>query len=371
VRALVLSTDAVDPAHRGKLRAMQGMGCNIVLAVPADWPPGAPAAPDWGNDAGIRVAPVAVKGGADPSSLRWKGGGLFRLLTEIRPDIVHVDGEPWWPLTVRALRVAEKLGIPGVLHAGTSVPIQLGFLERLRRRRSLRAARGLMGINRLALGALTRDRPDAPTAIVPRHGVASLSLGRPRQPRADFTIGFIGRLVPERGLDVLIRAAARLRGTWALTVVGTGPAQPELEALAERVGIGSRVRWMGGMPRNWLESVWPALDCVVLPARTTAQWVEPVGQALLDAMAQGLPVIGSDSGVLPEIIGDAGIVVPEDDPDTLGLALERLQRMPDKQARLGSSGRKRVLTEFVDDAVARKTLAFWRSVAAREGAPTP
>ena len=350
---------------------MQGMGCSIVLVVPADWPPGAPAAPDWGNDGGIRVAPVAVTGGAEPASLRWRGGGLFRLLTEIRPDIVHVDGEPWWPLTVRSLRLAEKLGIPGVLHAGTSVPVQLGVLERLRRRRSIRAAQGLMGINRLALGALTRDRPDVPSAIVPRHGVSSQSLGRPRQPRADFTIGFIGRLVPERGLDVLIRAAARLRGDWALTVVGTGPAQPELEALAERVGIGSRVRWLGGMPRNWLESVWPALDCVVLPARTTAQWVEPVGQALLDAMAQGLPVIGSDSGVLPEIIGDAGVVVPEDDPDTLGLALERLQRMPDEQARLGASGRKRVLTEFVDDAVARKTLAFWRSVTAREIAPTP
>jgi glycosyltransferase involved in cell wall biosynthesis len=167
--------------------------------------------------------------------------------------------------------------------------------------------------------------------------------------------------VPERGLDLLIRATARLRGDWSLTVVGTGPMQQELESLAEKVGIGSRVRWLGGMPRHWLDSVWPKLDCVVLPARTTPRWVEPVGQALLDAMAQGLPVIGTESGVLPEIIGDAGIVVGEDDPDVLGLALERLQTMPDEQARLGAAGRRRVMAEYVDDAIARKTLAFWRN----------
>ena len=156
-------------------------------------------------------------------------------------------------------------------------------------------------------------------------------------------------------------------------MVGTGPAQQELEALAEKVGIGSRVRWLGGMPRHWLESVWPTLDCVVLPARTTTRWVEPVGQALLDAMAQGLPVVGTDSGVLPEIIGDAGIVVQEDDPDVLGLALERLQKMPDEQARLGAAGRRRVMAEYVDDAIARKTLTFWRqaSGSAAVGATPP
>jgi len=66
--------------------------------------------------------------------------------------------------------------------------------------------------------------------------------------------------------------------------------------------------------------------------------------------------------VLPEIIGDAGIVVGEDDPDVLGLALERLQTMPDEQARLGAAGRRRVMAEYVDDAIARKMLAFWREV---------
>ncbi len=310
------------------------------------------------------MAPIQVRGGDDPATLRWRGGGLGRLLTEFRPDIIQVEGEPWWPITTRALRLAEKLKIPAVLAASTSVPVPLGFAERLRRSRShpSRPAASSASIASRSTSC-SASVPPFPTPSFPLHGVSVPVQGRPRAPRPGFDIGFIGRLVPERGLDLLIRATARLRGDWSLTVVGTGPEQQELEALAEKVGIGSRVRWLGGMPRHWLESVWPTLDCVVLPARTTQRWVEPVGQALLDAMAQGLPVVGTESGVLPEIIGDAGIVVGEDDPDVLGLALERLQTMPDEQARLGAAGRRRVMAEYVDDAIARKTLAFWREVA--------
>jgi glycosyltransferase involved in cell wall biosynthesis len=62
-------------------------------------------------------------------------------------------------------------------------------------------------------------------------------------------IGFLGRLDEEKGLDVLLRACVRLYGPWTLTVAGTGPEQETLEALAERLGIASRVTWLGGIPR--------------------------------------------------------------------------------------------------------------------------
>lgn len=372
MRALVISTDAVDPSLRGKLHALVGMGCAVTLAVPANWPPGGPTL-EWGTDGGIKVAPIPVRGGEDPASLHWRGSSLSRLLTEFRPDIVQVEGEPWWFLVARAVRLASRLRIPAIILGSSSVAPVLGVRQRWRRARVMRAVKGIAGINRLAADQLAEFAPSVPRTVLPLHGVNVPVQGRPRGARGGFDIGFIGRLVPERGADLLIRAATRLRGDWTLTMVGTGPEQQALEALAEKVGIGSRVRWMGGMPRHWLESVWPTLDCVVLPARTTQRWVEPVGQALLDAMAQGLPVIATDSGVLPEVVADAGIVVEQDDPDVLGLALERLQTMPDEQARLGAAGRRRVMAEYVDDAVARKTLAFWRQVvgaAAPAGAPS-
>jgi glycosyltransferase involved in cell wall biosynthesis len=329
------------------------MGCSLALLVPIG------AGVD-GTEGGLRVVPVPVKG--EPHAASWSEEPMRRLLTEFRPDVLQVEAEPWWPVARQALRLAQKVHVPAVLHATTSVAPALGLRERLRRNGALRLARGLAAPNRLALDLLHRQRSDLPAAVIPRHGIVIPTQGRPRAPRPGFVIGFVGRLVPERGLDVLLRACAQLRGDWKLAVVGTGPDQEELEGLAQRLGIGSRVTWQGGLPRQWLETFWPTVDCVVMPSRTTQRWVESAGQSVLDAMAQGLPVIGSESGVLPEIIGDAGITVPEDDPDRLALALQRLQAMPDEQARLGSAGRRRVMAEYVDDALARKTLALWTAV---------
>jgi glycosyltransferase involved in cell wall biosynthesis len=338
------------------------MGCTLALLLPAaDSADGTPLA--YGAEGGVRLVPIPVNG--DPQATRWSSAALRRFLTEFRPEVLQVEAEPWWPVAQQALQLAAKVHVPAVLHVSTSVLPGLSLRERLRRARASRLAKGFAASNRLALTLAAKGRDELPSAIFPRQGIVVPTLGRPRAPRPGFTIGFVGRLVPERGLDVLLRACAQLRGDWKLVVVGTGPAQEELEQLAERLGIGARVTWQGGIPRGWLDTFWPTVDCVVLPARTTPRWVESVGQSLLDAMAQGLPVIGSESGVLPEIIGDAGITVPEDDPDRLALSLQRLQAMPDEAASLGTAGRRRVMSEFVDDAIARKTLAYWRTVTAR------
>jgi glycosyltransferase involved in cell wall biosynthesis len=359
LRAAVLSHDAFTPLARGRFRALLGMGCSVSLLLPASATEGETLA--YGADGGIRLVPIPVRG--DPLAARWADEPIRRFLSEVRPEILQVEAEPWWPVARQALKAAARLHVPAVLHVDASLPPTLSFAERFRRGRALSLARGFAASNRLALGLVAEGEP-LPSAVFPRQGlVVPPSLGRPRAPRPGFEIGFVGRLVPERGLDVLLRACAQLRGEWRLTVVGTGPAQEELEQLAEKLGIGARVTWKGGLPRHWLDTFWPTIDCVVLPARTTPKWVESAGQAALDAMAQGLPVIGTESGVLPEIIGEAGITVPEDDPDRLALALQRLQAMPDEQARLGSLGRRRVMAEFADEAVARKTLAFWRWVA--------
>jgi len=334
------------------------MGCTLALLLPAAAADGATLA--YGAEGGVRLVPIPVNG--DPTESRWSSAALRRLLTEFRPDVLQVEAEPWWPVAQQALALAGRVHVPAVLHVSTSVAPGLSLRERWRRGRAIRLAKGFAASNRLALQLVAKGREDAPVAVFPRQGIVVPTLGRPRAPRPGFTIGFVGRLVPERGLDVLLRACAQLRGDWKLVVVGTGPSQEELEALAERLGVGARVVWQGGIPRGWLDTFWPTVDCVVLPARTTPRWVESVGQSLLDAMAQGLPVVGSDSGVLPEIIGDAGVTVPEDDPDRLALALQRLQAMPDEAASLGTAGRRRVMSEFVDDAIARKTLAYWRAV---------
>jgi glycosyltransferase involved in cell wall biosynthesis len=150
-------------------------------------------------------------------------------------------------------------------------------------------------------------------------------------------------------------------------VIGTGPSQEELEALAERLGISARVSWLGPLPREAVDGVWPSLDCVVFPARTTPRWVAGSAQGALHAMANGVAVVGTDSGALPEIIGEAGRVVPEEDVVALSEALQELQANRGESERLGALARRRVMEEFSDSAVAAKTLSFWREVSSASG----
>lgn len=363
MRAIIASHTYIDPATRGKLRALTGLGVTLSVAVPARWSPSARGpllSASWGNDGGIRIIPIPVAGDRG-ESVTWKASDLHRLFADFRPDIIQVEAEPWTPLAATATGRAARLGIPTTLFGWESVSRGYGFMERWRRTRTLGRTRAVIGGNRLAADLLSRERPGVPVAVIPQVGLTPpLEVVRPDH--TELAIGFVGRLIPEKGLDSLFRACVKLLGRWRLTVVGSGPAQESLEQLAERLGIASRVTWRGPVPAGELHHLWRELDCLVVPSRTTPQWVETFHPALVEAMGHGVTVVGTDSGALPELIDTAGLVVPEDDVGALTAALQHLSDAPRDRARLGREARLRVMAEFVDDAVARRTLEFWERV---------
>jgi glycosyltransferase involved in cell wall biosynthesis len=227
---------------------------------------------------------------------------------------------------------------------------------------TLHGAAGVIGGNRLAERLLAEDAPQTRSTVLPRDGLAPVApVERDGEPPG-LSIGFIGRLVPERGGETLIRACGQLRGRWTLTVVGTGPEQEALELIAERRGLAGRIRWMGGLPRAALEPLWKELDCLVMPAYDTPTWVARSSPALLDAMARGIAPVVTPAGALPELVGDAGIVVP--DEDALALALQELVAEPARARELGRRARQRILDEFTDAAVGQRTVEFWNGVLA-------
>jgi glycosyltransferase involved in cell wall biosynthesis len=364
VRAVIVSHLYADPANRAKLRSLAGLGVSLAVAVPDRWAAndGRSHGTAWGDDAGVRVIPVSVRGQvAEPTRLRWNPKTLRRLLTDYRPDLLHIEEEPWTQPAAVLLRLARGLGIPSILSTAESLPGGHTLRQRFRRERNLRLARGIIGANRLALALATKRRPTVPHVILPQIGVTPPS-ALPRVAHSGLAIGFVGRLVPERGLDLLFRACVGLAGKWTLTVIGTGPSQEELESLSERLGISARVSWLGPLPRPAVDEIWPRLDCVVFPARTTPRWVASASRGALHAMANGVAVIGSDSGALPEIIGDTGRIVPEEDVPALAATLQELHADRSQCEQLGAAGRRRIMEEFSDAAVAGKTLDFWRSV---------
>jgi glycosyltransferase involved in cell wall biosynthesis len=356
LRALLLSQVYADPAARGKLKALAGRGVAVAAAVPDRWtPPGLQTqqATTWGDDGGVRTVPVPVRGP------QWNAGALRRLLADFRPDVLQVEEEPWTAPAATAARVARKMRVPYVVLARESIQVAHGLRAGYRRSRVLAAAAGLIGVNERAVRLATRGHPALLNRVVPQLGVP-LPLAPQRPTDGGLTIGFFGRLVPEKGLDLLFRACVKLLGRWSIIVVGTGPAQEELEGLAERLGIAGRVTWLGALPRDRVFEVWPRLDCVALPSRTAPHWVEVTPRAALEGMAHGLPIVASASGALPELVGAGGTIVPEEDVAALTAALQRFHDEPGERARLGAAGRRRIMDDYTDSAIAEKTLAFWR-----------
>jgi len=358
VRVVVVSRAYADPAQRGKLRALAGLGCTLAAAVPASWRPHPEARQQeaaFGDDAGVRIYPVPVDGA------RWDRRTLTRLLSEFRPDLVQLEEEPWSPVAGVVSSAASRYGFRLVAFSAQSIPRPLPLIARFRRARTVRTAAAAIGANQLAATLLAGGRPGLQRAVIPQVGV--LPPLSPRQdPGTGFAIGFVGRLVPERGLDVLLRSCVRLRDFWTVHVVGTGPSQEELESLAQRLGMAARVTWHGALSRAALEPVWGSLDCLVQPARTTPTWVEARGRTALEAMAHGIPVIGSRSGALPELLEGVGRTVPEDDVDALAATLQEWLDDPVERRRLGAESRRRVLAEFTDESVAARTVKLWRQV---------
>jgi glycosyltransferase involved in cell wall biosynthesis len=147
-------------------------------------------------------------------------------------------------------------------------------------------------------------------------------------------------------------------------VAGSGPAQHSLEELAERLGIAARVTWLGAIRPELLAPRWAGFDAVVVSPRSTPEWVESTGATALEAMARGVAVVATRSGILPELVGDAGALVGEEDAEELAASIQALIDEPGRRDAVAQAGRRRVLAEFTDEAVARRTAEFWAEVRA-------
>src|SRR5262249_12965257 len=134
-------------------------------------------------------------------------------------------------------------------------------------------------------------------------------------------VGFIGRVVPEKGVDVLVDALATM--DTRLLVVGDGVARADLETRTASWPRG-KVTFVGAALDSSVPDFLACIDVLVLPSRTTPTWAEQFGHVLIEAMAAGVPVIGSSSGAIPEVIGEAGLLFPENDARALRVQLTTL-----------------------------------------------
>lgn len=173
-------------------------------------------------------------------------------------------------------------------------------------------------------------------------------------------LGTIGRLHPQKGVDVLLRALSALPREFPdlkTLIVGEGPARPELERLAAQLGVSQKVIFTG--LRRDIPDILAALDLLVLPSR----W-EGMPNVVLEAMAAGTPVVATAVGAVPELVidGETGLLVPPEDPAALAQCLRRLLSDAPLRARLAAAGRARVEKEFSLEKMLQRTQELYEYV---------
>jgi glycosyltransferase involved in cell wall biosynthesis len=300
---------------------------------------------------------------------------LPKILDRVRPHLVHIDEEPYNFATYHAMRAARRVRAKSLFFTWQNLLRRYPPPFRWTESYVLRHADYAIAGNAEAVDILRAKEYRGSLCVVPQFGVDpnifqpsnSPTTQPPNHPTTQLLhIGYIGRLVKQKGVDVLLRAVAGMKGDWELRLLGSGPAKANLQSLARELGIQARVHFDAPRPSAEMPTYLQQLDVVVLPSQTRPNWKEQFGRVLIEAMACEVPVIGSTCGEIPNVIGDAGLVFPENDADALRTHIVALQHDPARRIELGKRGRARVLAHFTQARVAAETYAAYCDVVGKQ-----
>ncbi len=374
MRVVMVSKALIVGSYQRKLEELARLDdIELTVIVPSGWREGRAITPlHRAHTAGYRLieAPLAFNGQYHLHFYPTLG----RLLRSLRPDVLHMDEEPYNLATWLALRQGRTIGSRSLFFTWQNLIRRYPWPFRGFEIANYRMAAYAIAGNPTAETVLRAKGYTGKLAIIPQFGVdpdlfepaaaqvppaAPVAAGRP------FVIGYAGRLVPEKGVDVLLRACALLpQSNWTLHLLGKGPAQEHLAALAGQLGMTDRVFFLGHRPSTQTAEIYRTFDVLVLPSVSLPNWVEQFGRVLIEAMACGVPVVGSVSGEIPWVIGDAGVIFPEGDADALSRALAGLAGDASRRAELARAGRQRVLAHFTQAHIASATAQVYRAMIA-------
>lgn len=371
LRLAVISHSAILEVNRALYAALAAAHpeLELLLIVPESWPTSlAAGSPHTAvNQGHVHALPVHLPG---RPHLHWYGPALAQTLREFRPNVLLVHEEYYSLAAAQAARLARRLGARLLLYTNQNLlrayPPPFSWI----RSHVLRQAHCMFALTEQCADVLRAAGYRGPIDLLPY----PFALPDCSPPHPDLVgrlglrspvVGYIGRLEPQKGLLDLLEAAAILRSrgqSFSLLFVGEGSLRPAIEAFArERLAPGQALL-TGYVPHDRVAPYFQALDVFVLPSRSTPTWTEQFGRVLLESWGYGVPVVGSDSGHIPQLLRETGggLVFREGDAadlaDKLGQLLDDLA-----QAReLGARAREIVKRQYSLERVAEK---LWEAIA--------
>ena len=292
-------------------------------------------------------------------------GPIIAALRRHRPHLIDLGHEPYSVACAEVLTLCSWFApqAPIVMHVNQNIfhryPPPFNWLEQRAFKRVSAAY-----VCSLTVSEVLRAKGfDKPTPLIP-YGVnlkdfcprTEVWNGAARKP----TIGFVGRMLPGKGLPVLGEALAKLKAEdWQILLVGEGPERETFERQLAQNGLLDRARFTGAVSYDLVSGFFDQMDVMVIPTQTTKRIREQFGRVIVEAMASGVPVIGSTCGAIPEVIGDAGLIFPEGDADALAGAIRRTLADKELRERMKRAGLARV-QQYSWESVAKKMYELYR-----------
>ncbi|MGD1903707.1 MAG: hormogonium polysaccharide biosynthesis glycosyltransferase HpsO [Geitlerinemataceae cyanobacterium] len=389
MKILVASHTYIVDLNRDKFRELAQLAPDIevTVVVPERWQPGGVQKKtivseplDEGN---FHIVPVPNFSQNQQGLLTFKWG-IVSLLRRFKPDIIHVEQGAKGLAYAQLITLNKLLGLKAknTFFTWWNIPYTLKWPVSWLEAYNLGNTHGAIPGNKDGADIL-RDRGyKGPIEILPQLGVNE-TLFRPQEQtelRAkygiaadEFTIGFIGRFVEEKGLLTLARALEGMADRrWKCVLLGRGPLREQLETWVADRGWRDRVLFVESVPHDEVYRYINLLDTMVLPSETTYKlktlssvgWKEQFGHVLIEAMACKVPLVGSDSGEIPYVIDEAGLTFPEGDADKLRQCLLRYLDDPDFARERAELGYTRAMEKYTNRAIAQQQLDFYRQVLA-------
>ncbi len=362
MKLMIVSHACVTPINQNFYAQVGELtGWDVSLVIPAVWT----------TEYEANVEPTRWEGFAGPiyKVPVWKPGNIplhvykdtmLGVLRKATPNAIYVHHEPYGLATFQ-IYLANRLAgnCPAGFYAAQNIvkryPPPFRWFERYVFSRSSFAFPVASG----ALDVLRQKGYRGEAEVLPLPVDPSIYYRRPEwaaSKRAElglavdeFVIGYLGRLVEEKGLCSLLRAAALLKeGRWRCLLVGSGPLESHLRTLAAELGIADRLIFAGYVPREEAPGWFSLFDLFVLPSETRPNWKEQFGRVIVEANACGTAVLGTQSGEIGNVLRTTGggVTVPEANTKALAEALLFLMENPAQRRKLAKTGEEAAVREY-------------------------
>jgi len=387
MKILVASHTYIVDLNCEKLRALAQLepGIQIRVVVPKRWKPGGVQTKivetQYRDEGALKIVPIA-NFSQNHQGLLTFGADLISQMHQFRPQIIQVEQGSRSLAYTQMIILNQLLGIKAknIFFTWWNLPYTLKFPVSLLEKYNLHHSHGIIAGNQDGAEILGDRGYQGKIKVMPQLGVDEKLFTPKSQPelaaklgiyQGEFVVGFVGRFVPEKGLLTLLQALIGLRDyPWKLLLLGRGELRDTLVKIIEENNLQERVIMVESVPHNQVPNYINLMSTLVLPSETTSKvktltsvgWKEQFGHVLIEAMACQVPVIGSNSGEIPHVIGDAGLIFPEGDIQALANCILQLRQNPDLAQRLGVMGYKTAMRKYTNTALAKQQLEFYQEL---------